>query len=148
MLNRVILVSILFFVAFCAQAQYSVNKLKYNHHLYIRQPGDPYNPGAAGFASFILPGLGQMVSGEVGRGLGFLAGEVGFYIILSSGRIGPIGLIVVPIWSIIDAVKVAKVNNMAFRDMNQSTLKFRIEPTNITLPGQGVNPGLSFRLTF
>jgi len=52
-----------------ADAQYRINKKKYDYHGYSYQPGDPYNPGAAAFGSLIAPGLGQMISGETGRGL-------------------------------------------------------------------------------
>ena len=54
--------------------QYKQNKLNYNHKQYSFQKGDRYNPTIAGVASFLIPGLGQAVSGEVGRGVAFFGG--------------------------------------------------------------------------
>lgn len=48
----------------------------YNTKNYVKSANDPYSPGWSGVASFVLPGLGQIISGETGRGLGILAGDV------------------------------------------------------------------------
>ena len=45
--------------------QYRNNKLNYNAHDYMHQPGDRYDPTLARVASFLVPGLGQVVAGEV-----------------------------------------------------------------------------------
>ena len=37
-------------------AQYKINRTKYDYHTYQHQTGDPYNPAFAGFASFLVPG--------------------------------------------------------------------------------------------
>ena len=52
------------FNCFNVDAQYNVNKNKYDYRHYIYQPGDPYNPGTAAFASLFVPGLGQIICGE------------------------------------------------------------------------------------
>jgi len=58
--------------SFNAHAQtYKINKQKYDYKMYMPQPGDPNNPAVMGLASFFIPGLGQMLSGETGRGLAF-----------------------------------------------------------------------------
>ena len=50
----------------------------YNPKMYVKSMTDPYSPGLAGVCSFLVPGLGQVVSGETGRGIAFFAGDVGF----------------------------------------------------------------------
>ena len=37
-------------------------------------------------------------------------------------------MLTVDIWSIVDAVRVAKVNNLAFRDKNKTSYNFQIQP--------------------
>ena len=64
-----------------ANAQYvkknSYSDLKgvYNPKEYVRQYSDPYNAGWYECASFFIPGIGQLLSGEVWRGLAFMGGE-------------------------------------------------------------------------
>jgi len=61
----------------------------------------------AGILSFLIPGLGQMYSGQFNRGLLFLGGAVASYMSMVIG----IGFILYPalvIWAIIDAVKCAE----------------------------------------
>lgn len=50
----------------------------YNPALYVNRAGDPYIPVLSGLSSFFLPGLGQCLDGEWGRGLGIFAANVGF----------------------------------------------------------------------
>lgn len=127
-----------------SNAQYCVNKKQYDYKSYVYQVGDPYNPTIAGLASFFIPGLGQMISGEGKRGLGFLAGNFGsltvFYVgaALYNGGSGPSGTglmlvglgsaIGLEVWSVIDAVRVAKVNNLAFRANHTTSMSFKVEP--------------------
>lgn len=130
---------------------YSVNKFKYNPQTYVRDYTDAYDPTLCGAASFFVPGLGQVVAGETGRGIAFFGGTMGcaglyfigalnfmfhnmedpyYYDNYSSSRsnnigptlmvIGALGMISVHIWSIVDAVKVAKVNNLYIRDLRKS----------------------------
>lgn len=116
---------------------------------YRRQPGDPYVPAVGGVCSFIIPGLGQMICGEVGRGFGYLGGAVGCCVLMGVGSsvamsaaynaansgsttgngglitgslltvAGSIGLLVVDICAIVDGVRVAKVKNMYEQDMRK-----------------------------
>ena len=158
------------------QAQtYSQNKLKYDSHLYISQFDDPYNPALSGVCSFFLPGLGQMVSGEVGRGLGFLGGSVACGLIGSVGYgvamlnaysgdsqnagfgvgmmvIGFTAMTAIDIWSIVDAVKVAKVNNMYIQSLRKRTsVNIEMAPyiSQISVNNKIDTPvGLSMRVTF
>ena len=155
-MKKTIILSVLFLglVASTLHAQtYSMNKLKYDYRMYTPQFGDPYNPALSGVCSFIMPGLGQMISGEVGRGLAFLGGTygcmmvgmVGFAMVTGSSAqydyyqagtyrpnsmgITGLGLTLVGftamtgvyIWSIVDAVNVAKVNNMYIQNLRKTT---------------------------
>lgn len=157
-----------------SNAQYRLNKTQYDHKTYVYQVGDPYHPTIAGVASFFLPGLGQMISGEGVRGVGFLAGFAGCVTIIFVGALSTIddihygggdgssgerlmfvglgGAVGVSIWSIVDAVHVAKVNNLAFREQNKSSINFKLEPfifNASTLNNKNnVSTGLSFKMTF
>ena len=132
------------------------------------QPGDRYDPTLAGVASFLVPGLGQVLAGGRGRGLLFFAGSVvssaltisslskntvlisdGYYSetrkTSGSTYIGLIASAGIWIWSIVDAVKVAKVNNLAYRDKNKVGLH-NFSPVLIQNPNNGqLTGGLSFK---
>ena len=56
--------------------KYKDIKDDYNPRMYQKQVGDPYSPGWSAFASFVIPGLGQILSGEAGRGAAFFAGDL------------------------------------------------------------------------
>ena len=133
----------LIFLNLITDAQYRINKTKYDLKAYHYQFGDPFNPGVMGFASFVIPGLGQILEGETVRGLGFFGGFVGLNIIKYRIRMGhPIGssnkvtslntvryvLAGLHIWSLFDAIHVARVNNMAFRDQNKTTFDLQLLP--------------------
>lgn len=51
------------------------NELKsiYSTKGYVKADTDPYSPGWNAFASFVVPGLGQVIARETGRGIGFFA---------------------------------------------------------------------------
>jgi len=154
---------------------YSQNKLKYNYQQYVPQYDDVYNPAACGVFSFLVPGLGQMQCNETGRGFTFLgvyAGcevitFIGYNSILSSyynGNIsgggtgasmailGLIGMATVNIWSIVDAVHVAQVNNMYLRDRKKTSgLNLEVAPyvAQYNINNQIVTPvGMTMRVKF
>jgi hypothetical protein len=162
-------------------AQYRINRSKYDFRSYSYQPGDPYNPSFAGIASLLIPGLGQMTSGEVGRGFCFLGGCLGcmtvsiagfatfFYYmdtdeahdkVVDPGKsllglgitaIGLIGAFVVDIGSVVDAVNVAKVNNLAYRDKNKTSGYLNIQPylnTSIYNTTNKIPVGMTLKITF
>lgn len=149
-------------------AQYKVNKHKYDRKSYTYQPGDPYNPAVCGVVSFLIPGVGQMIASETGRGVAFLAGYVGCWVVygvgigtaatststyqLGSGAglalAGLFGAIAVDIWATVDAVRVAKVNNLAWRDEYTPGTGLQISPDLKLLPGQKVAPGLTLTYNF
>ena len=50
----------------------------YNPKDYVKSSGDPHLTGLYGLASAVVPGLGQLFCGEVGRGLAVYAGDAAF----------------------------------------------------------------------
>lgn len=142
-----------------ANAQYKVNKTKYDYKTWELQPGDPYNPALVGVVNFLIPGVGHMVAGETGRGFAFLGGFAGSYILYNVGAakavsaineadasgatyegdgaglmlLGLASMIVVDIWSIVDGVRVAKVNNLAFRDKHKIGSSIKLNPAFISV---------------
>lgn len=138
--------------------RYSENKLFYDPRQYRREYDDPFNPVLAGVSSYFLPGLGQMISGETARGFAFLGGTYGCYILAGVGMamagtfdyydyyngqqysdsratsgailgiIGILGGMSLHIYSIVDAVQVAKVNNMYFQDMRENYYSLELKP--------------------
>jgi hypothetical protein len=143
-------------------AQYKVNKTKYDLKTYHYQVGDPYNPGVMGFASLVIPGLGQILEGETVRGLGFFGGFVGLNIIKYRIRMGhPIGslnkvkslnrvryvLAGLHIWSLFDAIHFAKVNNMVFRDQNKTTFDLQLLPYVVSYDYSTLNNEIPVGLT-
>jgi hypothetical protein len=149
-----------------ANAQYKINKSKYDYRTYKYQDGDPYKPGIAGFASFLIPGLGQMSSGAGGRGAAFLGGFVGCLTIYGIGSshyyedeegthggpvplyIGLIGALTIDLISVIDAVRVAKVTNLYFRDKYMSRYSLKASPYLGSVISGKIPLGLSLSLQF
>lgn len=151
-------------------AQYRVNKLYYDYHAYSYERGDPHQPAVCGVVSFIIPGVGQMISREFVRGFGFLGGYAGCWVLCGVGYgvalvdvfekggtgtgglilciVGFVGALSVDICSTVDAVRVAKVNNMAWRDKYRSGTGLKITPDIKILPGQKVVPALTLAYRF
>lgn len=153
------------------------NELKhiYDHKLYRSTHGDRYNPAIAGVVSFFIPGLGQMLCDEVGRGFMFLGANLGgsiltiamiaygagyeyemryntyVGIVLSALTINA-GLVALNIYNIVDAVRVARVKNMYEQDlMRMYSLEANLFPSvNYTMVGGTVKPtvGLTLSLKF
>lgn len=111
----------------------------YNHKEYTKTLGDRHSPAWSGVASFFIPGLGQMICGEIGRGFAFLGGHVGGIVLGSlvyasgydpSGNYSSpgaalvamaifAGVFAVDIISIVDGVRVARVKNMYEQDLRK-----------------------------
>jgi len=124
-------------------AQYKINKTKYDYKTWTHEEGDPYDPAFCGILS-VIPGVGQMVAHEFGRGAAFFGGAAGCFFLFGSGfavawdyneplgitmmLLGLSGFLAVDIWSIVDASRVAKVNNLAYRNRDQTGMKLRLEP--------------------
>ena len=147
-------------------AQYKTIKLKYDYRTYKYQAGDPYSPGIAGFASLLVPGLGQMSSGAGGRGAAFLGGFIGCITIYAIGSsyyyedvegehggpvplyIGFFGAIAIDLISVIDAVRVAKVTNLYFRDKYMTSYSLKLSPYIGSLTSEKIPLGFSLKLRF
>ena len=151
---------------------YNAYKKYYDTGEYIPQPGDPYSRFWNGFASFLIPGLGQCFEGEWLRGVLIFAGNVTLNSIIIQGTSydenGGIhysdtsytaGIIafVYGIWSICDAVKIAKIKNMYYQDMKtmRTNMSLSLEPFVSYAPqssSSGIacvpTAGLSLKLNF
>lgn len=107
----------------------------YNAGSYVPCITDIYNPASAGIESFLIPGLGQIITGYPWRGAAFLVAEgvltTAATITLVYQRTTPsankavtlpiagicLGMAVVShIWCIVDAVQVTKLKNLYMRD--------------------------------
>lgn len=158
--------------------KYGELKEIYNPKEYVPQYTDPYSRGWAGVASLVIPGLGQIICGEYGRGAAFLAGNIALntlYItsskrfresvtVDSSGNVtgyknesaarsssgvvlGSLAAgVALNIWSIVDAVRVAKVKNMYFQDLGgrRSSVEMNVEPYF----GNAMQPAAGLTLAF
>ena len=157
-----------------ANAQnYRLDKNEYDYRDWTYEAHDRYNPSVCGVTSFVLPGLGQMIANEPGRGVAFLGAAMGSMVIYSIGAVqattaldvnsgiydgegvglmavGLVSLIVVDIWSIVDAVHVAKVKNLAWRDKTDFR-GIRLEPYIAPIKSYnstGTQAGLCLKLSF
>lgn len=116
--------------------KYKELKKVYDPKMYTPVHTDRYNPNLAGLSSFFMPGLGQMTCKENGRGWAFLGSYIGCFLITSActnatlmgtentvidlvAGLGSIACATINIWSIVDAVKVAKVKNMYDQDLKK-----------------------------
>ena len=148
--------------------QYNIDKEKYNFRTYQYQQNDKYNPIIAGVSSYIIPGLGQMYCNENKRGNSFLAGYTGGILLMMTGFIidlpnmmsennkfslgeglligGVVSTVGVQIWSTLDAVKVAKVKNMAIRDEKDLGMSLFLKPNLINNNFESLNLSLVIKL--
>lgn len=153
----------------------------YDSHKYVHMPGDPYSPAGAGIASFFIPGLGQIINGQAGKGCGMLFGRVALVIgsfamgyfcaeeikdeqgkvisrkttpVGTAGMIiGLSGAVAINVWSICDAVHVAKIKNLYYRDcmLLSSSFDVNLMPSlSFATTAQGVQPapGLTLAIKF
>lgn len=169
MKNFVLVLFILFFAGPASYAQYRINRKIYDSKTYTHRPGDPYNPVVAGVSSFLIPGLGQIISHEPGRGVAFMGGALVCASLFIGGAFsggndsadegsegggfnlaaaGAIGLLAVDIWSVVDAVHVAKVNDLAWRDKGKSGYYPQLSPCFGSFHTGGALVGLSFLVRF
>lgn len=145
-------------------------KFLYKPRLYVRQPYDRYSPGWSGFASVVIPGLGQAINGEWGRAATFFTLNILSNVMINGRRkydaqgnyyydesVVPYVIIgaIVDIWSVFDAVRVAKVKNMYEQDMRglEASVDMKVEPFLTYMPAgtvQGCKPaaGLSLKVRF
>lgn len=67
--------------------KYREYKKFYSPSEWSHQPGDRHSPAVGGICSWLIPGLGQMICGEVGRGFGWLGGAIGCCVVISTGSL-------------------------------------------------------------
>lgn len=144
----------------------------HDYHTWTAREDDPYDPSSCGKVSLLFPGLGQMTAGEYGRGAAFMAGSAGCIIISLVGivsgfsasqeywgsplaysliGVGLAGYVAIDIWSVVDAIRVAKVNNLVWRDREKCGFNLQIEPFIIpsqTFESTNTQVGLSFKINF
>ncbi len=137
---------------------------------------DRYEPGLMSACSFIIPGLGQMICGEVGRGFGWFGGAVGCWALVGLGAgleaygslenvnnrgisltgtiltiAAYVGVGAIEVCSIIDASRVAKVKNMYDQDLKKRNYSLNLYPSvNYVKMAGGVQPatGLTLAMRF
>lgn len=159
-----------------AGMKYKELKHIYNYGDWYSGLGDRYNPALMGVCSWIIPGLGQMISGEVGRGFGWLGGAVGCSVLMGIGAgvnasayyydgynygydegaaiagsvlllAGSLALLTVDICAIVDACRVAKVRNMYEQDLRKMNYSFELHPSvDYIRMANGVQPTAGFTL--
>lgn len=152
--------------------KYKEYKDLYTASMYRPAPGDPYSRGWAGVASLFIPGLGQGIDGEWLRGLAFFGGSLACNVlawstadyVTSNGYtqvqftgmslIATLASLGINIWSIVDAVHVAKIKNMYDQDIRsrRAMADFKVEPfvaaTPVGLTQARPVAGLAMRVTF
>lgn len=147
--------------------KYKQLKSLYNYKEYEKTLADRYSPAWSGVASFFIPGLGQMISGEVGRGFAYLGGHLGGMILapvitaagtdaygyVSTGAAITAlaiyaGVIALDVCAIVDGVRVAKVKNMYEQDLKKLyALDVDLYPSvNFVQMGNTVQPTAGFTL--
>ena len=160
-----------------AGMKYKELKSIYNYKDWTSASDDRYSPGMMSVASFFIPGLGQMICGEVGRGFGWLGGAVGCWALVGVGAglevygayngdapdtamitagslltlAAYLGLGAVEVCSIIDASRVAKVKNMYNQDLKKRGLTMNLYPSvDYIRMGNGIQPtaGLTLAMRF
>ena len=156
--------------------KYKELKNIYDYRDWSRKDGGRYSPALMGFCSWIVPGLGQMISGEGARGAGWLAGSVGCAAIAGAGAgmylaytndnslnpgyygvgmymaiLGAASLLTLDICAIVDAYRVAKVKNLYDQSIRAPKYSLELHPSvDYIRMADGVQPtaGLSLALKF
>lgn len=162
----IVLLAVLVLGCNLVQAQvapkYSELKKMYNPREYVKMPTDPYSHVWAGAASFLVPGLGQMICDEVGRGVAFFGAELalcGATAIFNNATryndayavlciVSALAAIGVDFWSIVDATHVAKVKNMYRQDVLAKQTSVSLYPSVNYAPGSNFAPGLTLAVNF
>lgn len=147
--------------------KYKQLKALYNYKEYTPTLADKHSPAWSGVASFFIPGLGECINNEWGRGLGKFFGNVALmttanicvqrsYVDYAPAWQIEIGVALacyaaalgLDIWSIVDAVRIAKVKNMYEQDLRQLyTFDVDLYPSvNYIQVGNKIQPTAGFTL--
>ncbi len=146
--------------------KYKELKTLYNPREYVSVMGDVH-PAWSGVASFLIPGLGQGINNEWGRAAGQFFGSYGLIlagslcasgIAASADGYNPtlgvvsiaciLGALGLDIWSIVDAVKIAKIKNMYQQDLRKLyAVDIDLYPTvNYAYTASGLTPAVGMTL--
>lgn len=147
--------------------KYKELKNLYNYKEYIPSLSDKYSPAWTGIASFLIPGLGECINEEWGRGLCKFGGNLllgiaaynaaySYYYGYGTDATASIiylccaGALAIDIWSIIDAIHIAKVKNMYEQDLRRLySLDTKLSPSiNYIQNGNSLQPIAGMKLTF
>ena len=147
--------------------KYKELKGLYNYKEYEATFADRYSPGWTGVASAFIPGLGECINGEWGRGLGKFFGNVALMttanVFVQKSYVDPyptwktdivVGVVCyaaalgLDIWSIVDAVRIAKVKNMYEQDLKKTyAIDVDLYPSvNYVQTGNAIQPTAGFTL--
>jgi len=96
----------------------------------------PKNSGLAAILSFLLPGLGQMYNGEVGKGVIIIIVQV-VNVALMAIIIGFITAPIVMIWAIYDAYKTAERINQQYMQQFANASYQPVAPAPMAYPQLG-----------
>lgn len=145
---------------------YSQLRYMYDRKDFSPSQDDRYGLLGTGFASLVIPGLGQMICGEFWRGLAWFGGAAAcvgvsflgfaYSYIWSKGWVpaavlsGCISYLAVDICSVVDAVRVAKVKNMYERDLRSGySMGMNLYPSvNVMPTSSGIRPVPGLTLAF
>lgn len=159
-----------------SEMKYKDLKRIYDYRKWNKSSADRYSPALMGLCSFIVPGLGQVVCGEAGRGVGLFVGTVGSAAVAALGAnmytkytndhsvntgyygvglymmmLGAASLLTVDICAIVDARRVAKVKNMYDQAWKKHGCSLELHPdVNYIRIADGYKPtaGLTLALKF
>lgn len=148
--------------------KYKQLKSIYNYRYYYPTPNDTYSPLLMGLASAFIPGLGECLTDEWGRGLFKITSSVVLDITFAASLFmipfeherflfggiamgSAVAISALWVWGIGDAIKVAKVKNMYLRDVRKQygidldfTPQVGISPYDGHSPMLGMRVALSF----
>jgi hypothetical protein len=169
-MKRFLLIFAVLFIGYSASAQtpegiqpgmkYKDLKEYYSYKDYEKMPDQYRSPAGVGVASYLIPGLGQMLCGEGWRGTAFLGGWLACHFVTLTGIAelsdaiywsGIAGAQAFRILSCMDATRVAKVKNMYKHDLGGYSLEMDLYPSmNYIRTAEGIQPttGLTFALRF
>lgn len=181
MKRLIMLISILAFFAVSAAAQnYSPNRNgkdfavspmmnyrqmsdHYDYRLYQPSIYDKYSPAGSAVASFFIPGLGQAICGEWGRGFAWFGSQMGTTILMLASALtdkeelflmASAATLALRVGTIVDGARVAKVKNMYLNDLRAAGyygFEMDIYPSvNYVRTASGIQPtaGMTLALRF
>ena len=144
----------------------------YNYRKWTKSEYDQYSPGLMGFCSFLVPGLGQMLCGEGGRGAGWLVGALGSAAVAGAGMgmykaysndhslntgyygvglymmiLGSVTFLTIDLCAVADACRVAKVKNLYEQAWRKPSYSFELHPSvDYVRMADGYQPTAGFSL--